>query len=377
MCKKFVYGVAVSDYNFIGRERETKRLLDNFKGGINVILMSPRRLGKTSLVKHVCNKLNNKDIITVYLDIFGCKSEYDFYNKLTAEVLKQTASKSELWFEEAKEFLYRLTPKISFSPEPNSDFSISLGITPKTHTPEEVLQMAETIAIKRKKRIVICIDEFQQIGEMANSKQIQARLRTVWQHQKHVSYCLFGSKHHLMSSIFLHRSMPFFQFGDTISLNKIATENWVEYIVSHFADGKRTISRELAEEICKFTENYSAYVQQLAWLVFTLKEEGETVTENDVKQAKNDLLATNDILFMQMIEPLSEFQLNFLRAIASGIKKDFGLSEVREEYNLGSYSNITRLKTALLERDLIEKQKTEWVITDPIFAKWLKQKIML
>lgn len=269
MCKKFVYGVAVSDYNFIGRERETKRLLENFKGGINVILMSPRRLGKTSLVKHVCNKLDNKDIITVYLDIFGCKSEYDFYNKLTAEVLKQTASKSELWFEEAKEFLYRLTPKISFSPEPNSDFSISLGITPKTHTPEEVLQMAETIAIKRKKRIVICIDEFQQIGEMANSKQIQARLRTVWQHQKHVSYCLFGSKHHLMSSIFLHRSMPFFQFGDTISLNKIATEDWVEYIVSHFADGKRTISHALAEEICKFTENYSAYVQQLAWLVFT------------------------------------------------------------------------------------------------------------
>ena len=133
----------------------------------------------------------------------------------------------------------------------------------------------------------------------------------------------------------------------------------------------------MAEEICKFTENYSAYVQQLAWLVFTLKEEGETVTEDDVKQAKNDLLATNDILFMQMIEPLSEFQLNFLRAIASGIKKDFGLSEVREEYNLGSYSNITRLKTALLERDLIEKQNTELVITDPIFAKWLKRKIML
>ena len=377
MCKKFVYGVAVSDYNFIGRERETKRLLDNFKGGINVILMSPRRLGKTSLVKHVCNKLDDKDIITVYLDIFGCKSEYDFYNKLATEVLKQTASKHELWFEEAKEFLYRLTPKISFSPEPNSDFSISLGITPKTHTPEEVLQMTETIAIKRKKRIVICIDEFQQIGEMSNSKQIQARLRTVWQHQKHVSYCLFGSKHHLMSTIFLHRSMPFFQFGDTISLNKIATEDWVEYIVSHFADGKRTISHALAEEICKFTENYSAYVQQLAWLVFTLKEEGETVTEDDVRQAENDLLATNNILFMQMIEPLSEFQLNFLRAIASGIKKDFGLSEVREEYNLGSYSNITRLKTALLERDLIEKQETEWVITDPIFAKWLKRKIML
>ena len=377
MCKRFVYGVAVSDYNFIGREQETKRLLDNFRGGINVILMSPRRLGKTSLVKHVCNKLDEEDIITVYLDIFGCKSEYDFYNKLAAEVLKQTASKRELWLEEAKEFIYRLTPKISFSPEPNADFAISLGITPKTHTPEEVLGMAEKIAIKKGKRIVICIDEFQQIGEMAKSKQIQARLRTVWQHQKQVSYCLFGSKHHLMSAIFLHRSMPFYQFGDIISLDKIATVDWVEYIVSHFADGKRTISRALAEDICRFTENYSAYVQQLSWLVFTQKEEGETVTEEDVKQAMNDLLATNEILFMQMIEPLSEYQLNFLRAIASGVTKDFGLSEVREEYKLGSYSNINRLKTALLERDLIEKRGAETVMTDPVFAKWIKRKVML
>ena len=377
MCKRFVYGVAVSDYNFIGREQETKRLLDNFRGGINVILMSPRRLGKTSLVKHVCNKLDEEDIITVYLDIFGCKSEYDFYNKLAAEVLKQTASKHELWLEEAKEFIYRLTPKISFSPEPNADFAISLGITPKTHTPEEVLGMAEKIAIKKGKRIVICIDEFQQIGEMANSKQIQARLRTVWQHQKQVSYCLFGSKHHFMSAIFLHRSMPFYQFGDIISLDKIATADWVEYIVSHFADGKRTISRALAEDICKFTKNYSAYVQQLSWLVFTQKEEGETVTEEDVKQAMNDLLATNEILFMQMIEPLSEYQLNFLRAIASGVTKDFGLSEVREEYKLGSYSNINRLKTALLERDLIEKRGAETVMTDPVFAKWIKRKVML
>ena len=377
MCKRFVYGVAVSDYNFIGREQETKRLLDNFRGGINVILMSPRRLGKTSLVKHVCNKLDEEDIIMVYLDIFGCKSEYDFYNKLAAEVLKQTASKHELWLEEAKEFIYRLTPKISFSPEPNADFAISLGITPKTHTPEEVLGMAEKIAIKKGKRIVLCIYEFQQIGEMANSKQIQARLRTVWQHQKQVSYCLFGSKHHLMSAIFLHRSMPFYQFGDIISLDKIATADWVEYIVSHFADGKRTISRALAEDICKFTENYSAYVQQLSWLVFTQKEEGETVTEEDVKQAMNDLLATNEILFMQMIEPLSEYQLNFLRAIASGVTKDFGLSEVREEYKLGSYSNINRLKTALLERDLIEKRGAETVMTDPVFAKWIKRKVML
>ena len=157
MCKKFVYGVAVSDYNFIGREVETKRLMNNFRGGINTILMSPRRLGKTSLVMRVCEKLKSEDIITIYLDIFGCKSEYDFYNRLASEVLKQTASKQSMWLEEAKEFLYRLTPKISFSPEPHIDFAISLDITPKTHTPDAVHEMAEKIAIQICTPIVVCI----------------------------------------------------------------------------------------------------------------------------------------------------------------------------------------------------------------------------
>ena len=236
--------------------------------------------------------------------------------------------------------------------------------------------MAEKIAIKKGKQIVVCIDECQQIGEMTDSKHVQARLRSVWQHQKQVSYCLFGSKHHLMSSIFLHRSMPFYQFGDLIVLDKIPSAEWVEYIVSHFADGKRTISPALAEEICSFTDNYSAYVQQLSWLVYTQKEEGETVDETDIKQATDDLLATNEVLFMQMVEPLSEYQLNFLRALCSGVTKDFGLAKIREKYQLGSYSNINRLQKALFERDLIEKRGKELAITDPVFAKWFQRKMM-
>lgn len=107
--KQFVFGVAVSDYNFTGRKEEAKRLLTDFRNGINVILMSPRRMGKTSLVKYVSRQLNDESIIIVYLDIFGCKSEYEFYNKLAESVLRQTASKKELWLEEAKNFILRLT----------------------------------------------------------------------------------------------------------------------------------------------------------------------------------------------------------------------------------------------------------------------------
>ena len=98
--------------------------------------------------------------------------------------------------------------------------------------------------------------------------------------------------------------------------------------------------------------------------------------ETDIKQATDDLLATNEVLFMQMVEPLSEYQLNFLRALCSGVTKDFGLAKIREKYQLGSYSNINRLQKALFERDLIEKRGTELSITDPVFAKWFQRKMM-
>jgi AAA+ ATPase superfamily predicted ATPase len=378
MNKKFVYGVEVTDYNFTGREKEIKRLKTNFENGLNVILMSPRRMGKTSLVKQVCKELEtNDDVITVYLDIFGCKSEYEMYNKLASAILRQTSSQTKLWLEEASEFLGRITSKISFSPAPMDEFSVSLGITPKTHSPEEILNLAEQIAIKKGKHIVVCIDEFQQIGGYNNSHQVQACLRGVWQQQKHVSYCLFGSKHHFMSSIFLDKSMPFYQFGELMTLKTIDTEDWVKYIVSHFKDGNRTITDEQAARLCNAVSNYSSYVQQYAWQVYTQLNDGDEVTEENLETGLEEVLDINDALFSQTIESLTEYQMNFLRAIANGYQTDFGKAEVRKEYHLGSYSNIARLRKALLEKDIVESNMKQLSFTDPVFELWFKKKYMV
>lgn len=375
--KSFIFGTAVSDYNFIGREKETQRLMSNFCEGINTILISPRRIGKTSLVKHVKSLLDSQEgIIVVYLDMFACKTEYEFYNALSAAVLKQTASHTEKWMEYAKEFLVRLTPKITFSPEANTDFSLSLGITPKTHAPEEVLNLAEEIAHKRGKRIVVCIDEFQQLGELPDSLTVQKRLRSVWQHQQLTSYCLFGSKQHLMSSIFQRRNMPFYQFGDMIFLGKIDTASWVGYIVEHFADRNRHISPELSQRLCEQVDNYSSYVQQLAWLLFSRLNDGDTATREQLSQAVNDLLDANEALFMQQVEPLTAYQMNFLRAIAAGHHKGFGEKDVREDFNLGSPANITRLKNTLINKDLIEIQgRGILYFTDPVFLLWMQRQM--
>lgn len=376
--RSFIFGTAVSDYNFIGREEETQRLIANFTEGINTILISPRRIGKTSLVKHVKKLLDSRqDVIVVYLDMFACKTEYEFYNALSAAVLKQTASHAEKWMEYAKDFLVRLTPKLTFSPEANTDFSLSLGITPKTHTPDEVLNLTEEIARKRGKRIVVCIDEFQQLGELPDSLTVQKRLRTAWQHQQLTSYCLFGSKQHLMSNIFQRRNMPFYQFGDMIFLGKIDTATWVDYIVEHFADRNREISKDLAQQLCEQVDNYSSYVQQLAWLLFSRLNNGDTATKEQLDLAVNDLLNANEALFMQQVEPLTAYQMNFLRAIAAGHHKGFGDKEIRDDFNLGSPANITRLRTALINKDLIESHGRGLLyFTDPVFLLWFQLRMM-
>lgn len=373
--QSFVFGVSVSDYNFIGRKEEIRRLKMNFEEGINTILISPRRWGKTSLVRKVCEVVDRKKVIPVFVDIFKCKTEYEFYNALAEAVLKQTASKTELWMDNARDFIARLSPKVSFSPEPNSEFALSLGISPKTHAPEEILSLAEEIAQKKQKRIVVCIDEFQQIGEMADSVSIQKRLRSVWQHQRLTSYCLFGSKKHTMMNVFQKRNMPLYQFGDFKFLDKIPTETWVEYIVQHFKDRQRTISTEQAAKICQLVDNYSSYVQQLSWLVFSLIDEGQVVTDEHLKQGVKDLLNSQEQLFMQQIEPLTAYQMNFLRCILSGHHDDFGETAVREEFQLGSVSNITRLKTALVDKDIVEMSGKRYYITDPVFALWFRSRM--
>ena len=128
--KPFTFGVAASGEHFTDREKETERLLSNFRHGINTILISPRRFGKTSLVQKVRKLAESDALRIVYLDIFACRSDRDFYDAFASAVLKQTSSRWEEWLENAKLFLSRISPKISLGPDPTSEFSISLELNP-------------------------------------------------------------------------------------------------------------------------------------------------------------------------------------------------------------------------------------------------------
>ena len=374
MGKAFVYGMSVGGDNFTDRIEETKRIKLDFENGINVILISPRRMGKTSLIKKVISEMDSPEIKVVYMDIYDCRSEYDFYNRFAETMMKSTGNQLEQVMENIKRFLVRVSPKLSFSPEPNSEFSVSLGITSKDYSPEEILDLPERIAKEQGIRIVVCIDEFQQIGEFADSLTVQKRLRGVWQHHQHVSYCFFGSKKHLMENIFQSRRMPFYQFGEMLHLKCIPTEYWVPFICSRFEKYGKEISEEYAARICHTVKNYSSYVQQLAWNV--MAETEIEVNEESFTEGFNALLEQNSSLFIQQTEGLTTYQLNFIRLLCNGIHSGFNTQSVVELYSLGSKSNVDRIKKCLIDRELITIEKEGVFLADCVFELWFKREMM-
>ena len=160
----FVFGVRVEGDSFTDRREETERLKANFTYGVNTILISPRRMGKTSLVDKVCSLVESEDIRIARIDAFGCRSENDFINAFATAVVRATSSKWEEWMENAKVFLSRFVPKISIGQDPLTDFSLALEYNAGNNTTEEVLRLPEMIARSKGCHIVVCIDEIDVFG---------------------------------------------------------------------------------------------------------------------------------------------------------------------------------------------------------------------
>lgn len=368
----FVFGKTVEGSYFTNRTKDAEHLEANLTHGINTILISPRRWGKTSLVKKVMANVIRPDIKIIYIDVFSCKSEYDFYKVFASTIIQQTSSKIEEWMATAKEFLSRVITKVAFSPDSIQEYSLSFEFPAKDDA-EDILQLPERIAQKKGIHIVLCLDEFQQVAEFQDSMTFQKKLRSVWQHQQNVSYCLFGSKRHLMTELFSDSSNPFYKFGDMMFLKKIPTEEWIPFICHKFQETGKVITEKQAERICKVTENLSSYVQHLSWIVWYKAK--PVVTNEMVDESIEELLEQNKVFFQREVEGLTELQLNLLKAIANGVDTGFTKKEVIKKYRLESSANVQGIKKSLLKKDLIDIDGSIITYNDPLFKLWIKKNI--
>lgn len=368
----FTYGKIVDGNDFTDRTRETGILIDNFLSQTNTAIISPRRWGKSSLVNKAIEeaRLRTPDMMFVKMNVFKCESEQDFYALFAKRVVECVSGSAENLLANAREFISRLLPRLSIS-DPAGQYEISLGVDFKTSpVDEDILDLPQRIASKKGCKIVVCIDEFQQIGEFSDARRLQKVLRSHWQEQTDVAYILYGSKKHMMMHIFGDYTSPFYRFGDLMFLPKISEEDWIAYITRRFAESGKHISDPVACRIAATVACHSYYVQQLAQYAW-LRTEKEC-SDEIVEQAFLALLDSLGLQFVNLMDSLTEKQRSFLCAISDGVK-NLTSTDTLSRYSLGTSANIRILKAALQKRDLIEITGKDIRIQDPVFDCWIQR----
>jgi len=371
----FIYGTTVSVHAFTNREKETAKLRSNLLNGINTIIISPRRWGKSSLVEKVIGDINKKDkkTKTIIIDLFSVGSEEEFLELFAREVIKASSTKWQEWLLSGKEFFSKLIPKLSIGIDPTSDFSLSFDWKELKKHSDEVLNLPEIIGKKKGIKFIICLDEFQNLSSFKEYIEFEKKLRSYWQRHKSVTYCLYGSKRHMMTEIFNNAGKPFYRFGDIILLPKIDTVKWVSFISKSFSETGKQIDQTTAEMIPAIMKNHSWYVQQLSHYTWNITHKKATVAE--INAALQELIQANTPLYQNEIENISTTQLNLLKAVVKG-EVQFTSAAVMQKYVLGTPRNVSKNKTQLINRDMIHEVNGMYEFVDPAFECWFKKQFL-
>ena len=367
----FIFGRIATDENFTDREKETEHLVNNFESLINTVIISPRRWGKSSLVHKAADiaMQADKNLKVCTIDLFNVKTEEQFYTALARNLIQETASRWEEAVENAKKFFSRLVPKISVGAGPGSEISIDFDWEEMKSNPDEILDLPERIAEAKGVKIVVCIDEFQNIAEFEDPLFFQRRLRAHWQRHRKVSYCLYGSKRHMMMDVFTDSSMPFYKFGDIFFLNKIDTEHFIPVIIERFSSTGKSITEDACRKIIALADNHPYYVQQLSQLSW-LRTSGQCDVETVVK-AHLSLVEQLSLLFSNLMETLTFQQTCYLHALIAG-EKAITSAETMYRYHISSATSASRSLKTLIKKDILDSKSGEISFQDPIFEYWLR-----
>lgn len=369
----FLIGTVVSGECFVDREQARRHLRTNFRSGINTILISPRRWGKSSLIRQVALDMKReKDVRFAFVDLFHVRTEQEFLERTTEAVIKALGRTMDQRMADVKQFIRGVVPQIAFGADPQSEFSLKFDLPDGRRSVQELLDLPERMARAKKMRLVLCIDEFQNIAMLPDPTGFQKVLRASWQHHKAVCHAIYGSKRHMMMDLFDRQSMPFYRFGDLMFLDKIKREDWIAFIKARFSSVKKSIAADVCDHMAARMLDNSYHVQLLGHASW-LRTAGRSCTMETVRIALRDLLNQHDALYHRLVDDLTTPQLNYLRALLNGVERFTSMETIRR-FDLGSSAHVKRMTTALENKEVLDfvGQETEWI--DPLFKIWLEER---
>jgi hypothetical protein len=372
------YGGVIGGDAFCNRRRERADLLRAMENGEKLFVYSERRLGKTSLVRLVLEKLPKRGFLGVYVDLWPTDGEESFVAALARGIAEAMGPSPEKVLDAARTFFSRLSPTLTLDTEGKT--AVSFGVHRGTKVGpalDEVLSAPARIAKEGRRKVVIVLDEFQQIAEYG-SDLVERRLRSVVQHQPDVSFIFMGSRKHLIQKMFLDGSRPLYRSAGHYPLGTIEADEWLPFIWERFHNAKRRISDEQIREIVRLTDGHPFYTQHLCHALWELADAGRKVADEQIAEAVTMLLERESYAYTTLWESLTGNQRRFLEGLAraSGPVQPFA-SEFLMQHRLGTASNAQRAVESLLSRDVIDRDGSSYTILDRFFRLWIQRTQLL
>lgn len=337
----FDFGGTVSRGAFNNRRKELARLKGNMAGGINTILISPRRWGKSSLVEQAALELRieRKKARVAILDTFTCGTFEEFLENLTRAVLEAASNGWEEQVRRAKTFFKAIMPKITIGTVLEGEGSFGFDWKEARKHAGDILDMAERVAKAKKPRLVICVDEFQNLKDWHDDLRMQKLMRAHCQRHKHVTNVLYGSKRHMMAGLFDSSVMPFYRIGDLLWLERISLEHWTTFIQERFKSTGKSIAPELAAALASTMKCHSWYMQQMAH--FTWEGTRKKADRGSLDHSLELVLDANTPFYQLTCERISLTGINLLKAVANGETKLTSMN-VMHGYRPGTPRNVQK-----------------------------------
>lgn len=366
----FVVSGKIPEAYFCGRKEEAEQLIKAMTNQLNVVLTSPRRMGKTSLVDFVFSKPAIKDAyITISVDILQTTTFREFIYTLGTAVFDTVATRSDRWRKLFVTFLKSLSGSFGYDPVQNTPtFDIRLGdIQQPEYTLREIFQYLESVD----KRCLVVIDEFQQITRYPE-KNVEEILRTQIQKLANVTFVFSGSRRRLMEEMFFSAKRPFYQSARPLRLEPIVKDTYFQFADHHFKAAGKAIDRQAFELVYDTFWGVTLYVQRLMKDAFFETVQGQTFTEQTARQLIDDYISENDSRIREQLSFISEAQKELLYAIhAEGQVQSITSSAFNRKHRLRSPSSTQSAALKLLEYDLITRKEKTYTLSDSLLSLWL------
>jgi len=375
MPNPFKYGTIVTGEDFADREDELNLLIKELTNGQNILLYSPRRYGKSSLVSMALEKLSKEGILTAFIDVYGCVFLSDFIDKIVKATIAPAYEKMDKAVNFLKSALSGLRPVITVNPADGSfEISYKKEVTSigEKQVLSEVLDAPEKLALAKNKPLVVVFDEFQEIKNF-NGWKIENLMRTYFQHHKHVTYVFMGSKQHLMQEMISDSNRPFFKFAKPIPLGKIPKEKFKNFILEKFKKTNITINPSTVDEILTFTDGHPYFTQQVAHEIWNIACEKGAVQDNDFSKTVDSILQTHNDIFVNKWEQLTVFKKKLLVGLSQENQSAIYSTAFIQKFELASASHVTRAIKSMLEDETLEKINGAYALTDILFKEWIKR----